>query len=107
LAIHEKVGEEEAATWLEAAKKDKEKVAKQSKSSSTPKSASSSRTRSGAAAASASTLTEAGATTSELALAKAEVESMLETMRDQYCHLVEMDEAVREKLFILQVRLCI
>ncbi len=39
----------------------------------------------------------------ELAFALSKRDLLKETMRESYIHLMEMDELVREKLFILQV----
>ncbi len=42
----------------------------------------------------------------ELANLKEEIEDLKDNTRLLYLHLIEMDEQVREKLFILQVALC-
>ncbi len=48
--------------------------------------------------------TASGELEAALANLKEEVEDLKDTTRLLYLHLIEMDEQVREKLFILQVK---
>jgi hypothetical protein len=93
LNIHDAVGEATAAEWLQAQDVQRERVSVAAQMNTPAKP----RTRSRAAN---SATTSAAA---NLEAAQETIADLRETMREQYLHLVAMDEFVRDKLFILQV----
>ncbi len=113
LNIHDTVGEETAEKWIETRDSQKEKVqaAQQVDSICVPflswfpliwaiwfKVNTPAKKKPRKAKAAASSETEAA-----LANLKEEVEDLKDNTKTSYLHLIEMDEQVREKLFILQV----
>jgi hypothetical protein len=111
LNIHSLVGEKDALKWLSESQKAAVSSALPIKTPSKPTATTTSTKRkttvAAAAAASASTSGEepvAGGSGSGGQGAAGEAErEFFETLKANYIHLMEMDELLREKLFILQV----
>jgi hypothetical protein len=103
LNIHGLVGEKDAQKWLSDAQK-----ATVSTSSKVKTPAKKPRTRTTAASAatgmSGEEASTAGGSGGQGGSGGKEKDFLEETLKTQYVHLMEMDELLREKLFILQVR---
>ncbi len=99
LNIHGIVGEKEATSWL----KETQKASTSTSQSKTPVKKPTTRKTAAAAAASA-TGEEGGAGGEGGPPGGCEKDLLKEVLKPQYVHLLEMDELVREKLFILQVK---
>jgi hypothetical protein len=99
LHIHGLVGEKECAKWLSDSQKAAVSLSQPVK---TPTKKPSTRRKAPTAAAANAEQTEEAAEEGSSAGVQREV--LKETMRFHYTHLIEMDELIREKLFILQVR---
>jgi hypothetical protein len=97
LNIHGLVGEKEARKWLDGTQK--QTVASASKVRTPAKKP---RTRTAAAAEAAGEEPEAGGSGGQ-GQPTAEQKILENALKLQYIHLMEMDEVLREKLFILQV----
>jgi hypothetical protein len=101
LNIHGIVGEKEASGWL----KETQKASSSTSQSKTPvkKLPAPTTRKTAAAAAAATTVEESGSGEGGLP-GQNEKDLLKEVLKPQYVHLLEMDELVREKLFILQVK---
>ncbi len=108
LNIHGLVGEKEATKWLSDSQKSTVSASHSVKPA--PNRPTTRTGKAAAAAAAASTIDEpveggssGGQGSSGSATRNAEKEILAQALRLQYVHLIEMDEILREKLFILQV----
>jgi hypothetical protein len=99
--IHGLVGEKEAASWLKETQKSS---TASSLSSKTPvKKPTTAPTKRKTAAAAAAAVTDDSVVNDEVT-PNGEKDFLKEVLKPLYIHLLEMDELVREKLFILQVK---
>ncbi len=97
LHIHGLVGEKEAQRWLSDTKKETVSASLKVK---TPSKKPATRKKTAAATAA----TDESILNADEGSEGAERDILKETLKLQYTHLIEMDELIREKLFILQVR---
>ncbi len=110
LHIHGLVGEKEASKWLHDSQKAT--VSTTATSKTPAKKQPSTRRKataatSSAAAGAAGTEDEGPPAGGQGSSTDAEKEIICDALKLQYVHLLEMDELIREKLFILQVRITV